>query len=94
MMPNGEHQKDGPVHSWPRIKSLTPRHLCENPYCCISIPWTHCCVIADETSGPEFFAALGETFSFTVYAKQSPQELLFIQLARHLGWGHVSQVVL
>ncbi len=31
MTPNGEHQKVGVVHSWCRVKILTPRHLCENP---------------------------------------------------------------
>ncbi len=28
---NGEQHKNGPVCSWPRVKMLTPRHLCENP---------------------------------------------------------------
>ncbi len=31
MMSNGEH-KNGPVHSWPRVKILTPRQLCENSW--------------------------------------------------------------
>ena len=31
MTPNGELQRNGPVRSWPRVKILTPRHLCENP---------------------------------------------------------------
>ncbi len=29
MTPNRK-SKNAPVHSWPRVKILTPRHLCEN----------------------------------------------------------------
>ncbi len=32
MTPNGEHQENGPVHSWCEGKILTLRHLCENPH--------------------------------------------------------------
>ncbi len=32
MMLNEEHTKYGPVHSWPRVKILTPRHLCEHRF--------------------------------------------------------------
>ncbi len=31
MTPNGEHQKNGLVRSWPRVKILTPHYLCEIP---------------------------------------------------------------
>ncbi len=31
MTPNGEHEENGPVHFWRRVKILTPHRLCENP---------------------------------------------------------------
>ncbi len=31
MTPNAERQSNGPVRSWPPLKILMPRHLCENP---------------------------------------------------------------
>ncbi len=31
MTPDAEHKKNGPVRSWPRVKIMTPRRLCENP---------------------------------------------------------------
>ncbi len=49
MTPNGEHQENGPAHCWCCVKSLKPRHLCENPWKVLSL-WVK---IENRTTGPE-----------------------------------------
>ncbi len=60
-MPNGEHQKNSPVHSWCRVKNLTPRHLCKIPNSPFSF-WLSCLGIK-----------LGESVVHHVEVLQRPQ---------------------
>ncbi len=51
-MPNGECHKNSLVRSWPCVKILTLRHLCENPMCVsVSVCVCVCVCVASFPAG-------------------------------------------